>query len=63
MQREDTILFQFLNVPEEILLTGPMFHINISNGSGIVKKVILFFKSYRYKKFSPAETSEIPEFW
>ena len=45
------------------MLTGPMFHINISNGSGIVKKVILFFKSYRYKKFSPAETSEISEFW
>ena len=45
------------------MLTGPMFHINISNGSGIVKKVILFFKSYRYKKFSPAETSEILEFW
>ena len=33
------------------------------NFAGIIKKVILFFKSHRYKEFNPAETSEISEFW
>ena len=62
-RRYEGVLFQFQNVPEEHLLAGPKFHLNTSNGSGIIKKIILFFKSYKYKKFSPAETSEISEFW
>ena len=49
-------------VPEEILLTVPRFHLNTSSDSGIIKKVILFFKSYRYKKFNPTETSEVRNF-
>ena len=34
-----------------------------SEFAGIIKKVILFFISHRYKEFNPAETSEISEFW
>ena len=44
------------------MLTGSNYYLNISSGSGIIKKVALFFNSYRYKKFSPAETSKISEF-
>ena len=42
--------------------TWPKFYLNISSGSGIIIKVVLFYKNYRYKKFSPAETSKISEF-
>ena len=54
--------FRF-NVPETILFMGPKFHLDTTYGSEIEKKVVLFFKNYRYKEFNPAETSEILEFW
>ena len=55
---EDTKGFYF-NL--KMFLRKFCLNLNVSSGCGILTKV-LFFKNYRYKKFSPAETSKISEF-
>ena len=44
-RRYEGVLFQFQNVPEEHLLAGPKFHLNTSNGSGIIKNLFYFSKA------------------